>query len=555
MGHFYNVLFLTENISYIGSLKDHLGKPFRLIPGNSSESIRFTMEEFSIDAAIVDPVFVNTLSRDLLYDLAQSSPNAPVLLIENETRLIDGAFLESTMTKVPLASGELDYQLIEDLLRKELHIDDDYAVKTETVDELRQVIREMNFLQEVSRKISETKPLPELMQEIMESSKQVMRAEASSLLLLDKQDNKLYFHTVSDGDEKELIKQFSVDVGQGIAGWVALHKKSQLVKDCYADSRFSPEYDKKTHFVTKNMICVPLIRKGDLIGVMQVINKTGDDVFNLHDLAMFEMLAAQCAIAIENARLVDRQIENEALMREMRTARDIQQNLLPSKLPEFDDLEVTAHLNPAKEVGGDYYNIIRVNERQTLFCIADVCGKSISAALLVSTLASCITTYVKINPARFDLMEMVSGLNKVLITSTTAGKFVTGWFGLYDHETKEITSINAGHNRPCLFRSGSRNPEELIEGGIFLGQFDMPYEQEIQTLTTGDTLVFFTDGITEAMNQDYKEYGDERLIRTIQTNLERDTRTILDAIFSDVRYHTGNMQQSDDITCGILRIS
>lgn len=420
------------------------------------------------------------------------------------------------------------------------------------IHKLESINRNLHFLHQISQKISEKKPLSRLMTDIMENSKVLMNAEASSLLLYDPGDDKLHF-MVATGEKGNVIKQFSVEMGQGIAGWTAAHRKASLVDDCYQDSRFNPAFDRESSFTTRSMICVPLIRNEKLLGVMQVINKKGGGVFDADDLSLFEILASQCAIAIENHDLIQRQIETETLEHELEIARDIQMHLLPKSLPSYEDLEMASKLIPAKKVGGDYYNVFRVDEQRTLLFLADVSGKSISAALIVSIIDSCLHSYLKMAGKRFDLMELVGILNRVLLESTTSNKFATGWFGLYNHRTAELTSVNAGHNPPCLFRNNDTTVQTLEKGGVFLGAVDTGYESENLTLASNDILVYYTDGITEAWNENNDDYGEDRLIKTILQAKGHSAFDILRSIENDVQSHVGNAVQSDDMACIVLK--
>jgi len=418
---------------------------------------------------------------------------------------------------------------------------------------LQQIIDNLNYLHEISQKISETKPLPELLSEIMESSKQLMNAEASSLLLYDPQAEKLHFQ-VATGEKGELIKKYSVDLGVGCAGWVAKHQKSILIEDCYQDARFDSSYDKKSNFTTKSLICVPLIRKKQLLGVMQVINKKGDGIFDKWDLRIFETLASQCAIAIENHKLTQKQIEGEALERELEMARRVQQKFLPESLPEYEDIQVAARLIPAKQVGGDMYSIIKINENQSLFLVADVSGKGVPAALIVATIFSSLLSYLKLNKGTFDLMTLVTAMNLVLLESTESTKFATCWFGLYYHDSKKMLNINAGHNPPCIYRESLPEPIRIRTGGLFLGGMDLPYQVEEIQLMNDDVLVFFSDGVTEAMNEKHEVYGEDRLGDLIYDNIKKSATDILSEIEKDVAEHVGKAQQSDDITCAVVRV-
>ncbi|HMQ68421.1 MAG TPA: SpoIIE family protein phosphatase [Ignavibacteria bacterium] len=420
--------------------------------------------------------------------------------------------------------------------------------------EIQDIIQEMNYLHEISQRISEMKSLDQLLNEIIESCKEVLKAEASSLLIYDEELNELYFE-IATGEKGEQVIKKSFKMGEGIAGWVAEHREPLLIEDCYKDPRFNKEFDIKSNFRTKSMICVPMIRKEKLIGVIQVINKKGDQIFSERDLNIFSILASQCAISIENARLTEIQIQQKSMERELKTARAIQQNLLPSKLPDFKDLDVYFTLIPAKQVGGDYYNVYKISDDLTLFFICDVSGKSISAALIVSTICSCIMTYLnllKISEEKFDLKELVKSLNSVLIESTTEEKFATCWFGLFRHSDKKFTSINAGHNVTYLFRENEII--ELKEGGLFLGSIDMDFNSEEIQLQKNNQILCYTDGVPEATDKDFNFFGDDELIVSASKNLKEGPETIVNTILNDLRNFVNGAEQSDDITCGVIKV-
>lgn len=415
------------------------------------------------------------------------------------------------------------------------------------------LLQEINYFHEITRRISEKKPLDVLLREIMESCKELMNAEASSLMIYDEKEKILSFE-VATGDKGEAVKKITCKIGEGIAGWVAMERTPLLIEDCYNDPRFNRDFDKKSNFRTRSMICAPMIHKDKLIGVIQVINKKNDTVFSERDFNLFNLLSSQCAIAIENAKLIEIQVMQEALNRELKTAREIQQNLLPSSLPKFNDVNLSAVLIPAKAVGGDFYNVYKINEDQTLIIITDVSGKSISASLIVSTICSAIVTYFDIIKNEFSLIDFVKCLNRVLIESTTPEKFATAWFGLYNHRDKILHSINAGHNTIYVFRSDG-SVIELIKGGMFLGFSNMDYETEIITLQSKDILFFYTDGVPEAMNKNTEQYSDERLIKAIKGNSDLEPDIIIKKLIEDIKKFAGEAEQSDDITCGILKVS
>lgn len=414
------------------------------------------------------------------------------------------------------------------------------------------LIERLLFFNKVSQNILEKKPLPDLLNEIISSSKSLLNAEASSLLLYNNSDKHLYFHTVS-GEKRKALTHKKIKIGEGIAGWVAHHKKEINIDDCYSDPRFNKDFDIATGFKTRNMLCAPMIRKNELVGVIQVINKKDNRLFNQQDIDLFNLLASECALAIENARLAEVEIKTEQLNYELKIAHQIQQKLLPSKLPDFTDIDVSAELIPAKEVGGDYYNVIKINNDQTLFFVADVSGKSVSAALIVSTIYSFIQTYLIISKEKFDLKDFVQSLNRFLISSTTQDKFATAWFGLLIHSEKKFFSINAGHNPTYLFDSNTSKLIELTKGGLLLGSIDFPYDSEAIKLKSDDLIIFYTDGIPEAMNKSNIEYGEDRFKKLIVKYAELPPDKLLNKIISSVNKFRGSAEQSDDVTLGVIK--
>lgn len=549
----WNILYVGANFARLKRLIGGEESHFQLFSANSQQAAAQLLRENDIHLVFVDLDSWDSGNRMLL-DALESRPKEVACMVTGKTwdvpvlmEIVNRIGLERSVPK-PWKKVELEEAVNEVLTkfagdRADAHL----------VQELKNIIDEMKFLHQISQKISEKKPLPKLLKEIMESSKLLMNAEASSLLLYEPADKKLYFQ-VATGSKGKSVKKYSVDLGVGISGWVAKHKQPLLVPDCYEDPRFSPDYDKKTKFKTRSMICVPLIRKKQLLGVIQVINKKDGSAFEERDLTLFMTLASQCAIAIENHQLTEKQIETEALERELETAREIQENLLPATLPDFSDIQVAARLIPAKQVGGDFYTVLRVDENKSFFLVADVSGKGIPAALIVSTIDSCLNSYFELMTEKFDLMSLVHALNVVLIESTTTDKFATCWFGLYLHDSRKLISVNAGHNPPFLIRRSRERPEPLQAGGLFLGGFEGPYEMEELQLEPEDVLIVYTDGITEAFNTRGKQYGDERLMDLVLEKRHLSAEDLLKAIEDDVDTHVGEAQQSDDITCTVLKV-
>jgi sigma-B regulation protein RsbU (phosphoserine phosphatase) len=549
----FNILYIDPSEADLHSFESQLGQFYHVHTTRWPKEARKKLRHNTIQLVIAEQELGESTGVEFLKSLTGKYPDLIKVVLADSRHTPEIIWALNVYTIHKYIIKPWDMKELKEAIDDGLQIFVKKRKNKRILTHLQYLLDQMNLVHTVSLKISEKKPLGVLLSEIMEGSKTVMNAEASSLLLYDPRDRMLYFK-VATGEKGALVKKYSVKMGEGIAGWVAKHRKPLLIEDCYEDYRFSREFDEKTKFRTRSMVCVPLVRKRKLLGVMEVINKRDGGSFTEADLNIFGTLASQCAISIENAQLTEIQIESVALERELQTAREIQQRLLPASLPEFRDIEVVARLIPARKVGGDYYNVVKINDRLTLFFVADVSGKGVPAALIVSTIFSCLETYLNLYRDDFDLPTLVLSMNKALIGSTTPDKYATCWFGLHDHAENKLMSINAGHNPPYIFRRGAKEPLVLNTGGVFLGIMEVPFEIEEMSLQPHDVLVFFTDGVTEAWNKKEEDYGEHRLMAVVDRHREEHASEILSAIEEDVNQHVRGAPQSDDFTCAVVKI-
>lgn len=238
--------------------------------------------------------------------------------------------------------------------------------------------------------------------------------------------------------------------------------------------------------------------------------------------------------------LLKQQLEND-----IKVAGEIQSALLPSKFPVFGDLDCYGVNIPCKTIGGDYFDIWKIDENRLLVAIADVTGKGVPAGLLMANLQSMIKILIPLN---LTLSDMTSRINQVIYENTSPDKFITFFWGLLDRNESRLTYVNAGHNPPYIIRNGQLI--ELNEGGVILGVIPsvMPYQTGRVEFKQGDKLFIFTDGITEAMNEENKEFSDERLKEILIEWNSQSAKEWTDFILSEVRKFTGTASQSDDIT-------
>lgn len=299
-------------------------------------------------------------------------------------------------------------------------------------------------------------------------------------------------------------------------------------------------------------LIVPMMIKNEKKGLIFLGARITKQEYSKSDIEYISSIASFAIISIENSRLIKDAIEKQKLEKDLETARNIQQNLLPSKLPYSEHYQIAATNETAKLVGGDFYDVVKLSETKLLVAIADVSGKGIQASLLMANLQAFLKSIYKQN---YKLQEASNFLNDLVSENTTNGSFITFFWGILDLETNEFTYVNMGHNPPLLVRN--KTITKLKKGGMILGVMKtiIPYECETVKLNKNDTIILFTDGISEAMNINHEEYSDERLEKLCIQIADMDGINILDNILSDVKLHTEGAEQSDDITSIILKIN
>ena len=299
-------------------------------------------------------------------------------------------------------------------------------------------------------------------------------------------------------------------------------------------------------------LVVPMMIKKERKGLILLGPRITKQDYSKSDIEYISSIVSFAIISIENSRLFKETIEKQKLEKDLEIARSIQQNLLPSKLPKSDDYQIAAINKTAKLVGGDYYDFVKIDDNKLLIAIADVSGKGIQASLLMANLQAFLKSIYKQN---YKLEEASNFLNDLVSENTTNGSFITFFWGVLNLETHEFTYVNMGHNPPLLIRDGSIT--KLKKGGMILGVMKtmIPYEYETVKMEPNDTLILFTDGVTEAMNNEKEEYSDERLEKLCLDISNDEADLIIDKILEDVYKHTDGAEQSDDITGLVLKIN
>lgn len=267
--------------------------------------------------------------------------------------------------------------------------------------------------------------------------------------------------------------------------------------------------------------------------------------FDQTDEILLAAFARQVLAAIENEHLHKQAIDKERMHKEIEMAAAIQRRIIPQKLPEIDGYDLAGINIPSLEIGGDYYDVTKLKDGRYLIIIADVAGKGVASGLLVNTLNASLGAYVEND---FKLTEVADRLNKIIYKASTPDKYITGFIAILDPKTRTIEYLNAGHNP--IFYTSNGQLLKLDKGGLAFGMFDLglPYESAFIQIDPGEKILFYTDGITEAMNENSEEYSDERLELFFLSKNPNKAEIFIENLMSDLKIHIADTPQSDDIT-------
>jgi sigma-B regulation protein RsbU (phosphoserine phosphatase) len=319
------------------------------------------------------------------------------------------------------------------------------------------------------------------------------------------------------------------------------------------------EVEQSTLQALETQVLLPVSLDAKMLGIISLGSKRSELPYSRADLQLLGAVAAQTGLALENARLTEsirREIaQRERLDRELEIARDVQQRLFPQKLPFVKGLDFAGYCRPAQGVGGDYYDFIHLATGSLGIAVGDVSGKGIAAALMMASLQASLRGQT-IKPCD-TLSEMIHHINGLVYEASAANRYATFFYAQYDPVTRKLRYVNAGHNPPMLRRKKGDDYEflRLEEGGTVIGVFpDFPYKETEIELQSGDVLVAFTDGISEAMNHAEEEFDEERLMEAIRNCPAGSAATISSYILERVDAFTAGADQHDDMTIVIVRL-
>jgi serine phosphatase RsbU (regulator of sigma subunit)/pSer/pThr/pTyr-binding forkhead associated (FHA) protein len=342
-------------------------------------------------------------------------------------------------------------------------------------------------------------------------------------------------------DSEDMIRISRTIVNQVLEG-----KHAILSADAGADARFEMSQS-IADFRIRSMMCAPLVNSdGEALGVIQIDTIDQRARFQQEDLDVLAGVANQAAFVLENAQLHEQALTQQKLLADLDAARKVQHGLLPSRPPKLEGYHFFDFYEPANQVGGDFYDYIRLPDGRLAIVLADVSGKGMAAALVMARISSEVRFCLASEPS---VSQAVNRINAAFCAAGFDDKFVTFVLTVLDPAREEVTLVNAGHMSPLLRRgTGQVEPMGLEEdSGLPLGiDADFQYRSSTIPFARGDFLTLFTDGISEAMNPDNKLYGLDRL-RTAVGRQVNDVTALGRFILDDVKTFVSGRSQSDDM--------
>jgi sigma-B regulation protein RsbU (phosphoserine phosphatase) len=450
------------------------------------------------------------------------------------------------MIGVVEAINKIDGEFTEDDLDILTGLNNQIAVAIDNAHLYRDVKREAlekDLLYQVGKKLSGKLDVDEVMREILDTLKQVVEYDAGGVFLVDPAEGNIKsLYTV--GYDPVRDAQMQVKIGQGLIGHVASNGEPVIVHDVEKDSRYVDANPS-----TRSEIVVPIKLDSRLIGVLNLeSNQVG--AYNNRSVALMQAFASQAAISLERARLHETEVSGKRLEEQLNIAREIQRSFLPYHDPKIPGYDIAGKNISSGQVGGDYYDFIRIVDSHLGVAVGDVSGKGIPAALIMASFRASLIAEIRNN---YSIRTICQKVNSLMYESLEPGNYVTAVYGVLDSRNHIFTFSNCGHNLPILLRA-TGEVEHLREGGPILGVSpDAVYEERALVVNPGDLMVLYTDGVTEVFNEQGEEFGLDRLVKVIQENKKNSSEQIEAAIYDAVKAFASESHLWDDLTMVVIK--
>ncbi len=413
--------------------------------------------------------------------------------------------------------------------------------------QLRKRIDELSTLYTLSTVLSQQRDLQKVLDTAAREAAETFRVKAVGIRLLDDSLRELRTQTVWNLSEA-YIEKGPILLEMSTVFQQALSEGISYVADMRSDERVIYPDDAQREGIVSHL-CGGMVYKGQPIGVIQLFAGEAR-VFSKWETDLLRAMAQLLAAAINNTRLEGKRLEQERVAGQLKMAADVQKRMLPQSLPTIPGFEVAARYVPSFELGGDFYDFIEFTNSNSLgVAIADVSGKGVAASLLMASVRSSLRAYAQ---DLYDLDMVISRVNQSLCRDTQANEFATLFYGVLEPRSKRLTYSNAGHEPPLLLRKGKII--RLEAGGMVVGvDPTQKFDKGILDFEKGDIVLFFTDGLMDAMNFERQRFGRERIIKALLECSRKNATDALNHVLWEMRRFAGLNPRTDDNTMIVLK--
>ena len=529
------ILFHGPWVLYVNKENHYLRR--RAVPEHLNNLMPMEMEiETKVEKKWLRPsTSLNLLFQPAISSVFRKENLETVLCIPGKNRIV--ALVFSNSKNLEFIIKKSTSALAERVLSKSGQILENTLLYRDVVQKNLQI----NKLFEVSQQILSSLNTEKILNFLLEELSEVVSFDAGVIFLFDPDSSNL-IRKVSKGYSQDV--DLTLKVGQGACGWVAQNKQISLLEDVHKSADYYPARKE-----TLSQIALPLLFQKELIGVLCLESNTLG-YFTSRSLELLNIFAMQASIALNNAKQFEVFQVKQSLEHELLKASKVQKVLLPDHPPYYKNLNISFSHIASKMVSGDLFDLVPMDEQTLGLIIGDVSGKGAHAAIMMSLLLAGFRAFKK---SAFTVCEIVARLNNLLEESVSEGHYATLIYTILSIRENKITYTNAGHNPPIVIRSDG-SVQRLIGGGIVLGYLaNEVYVQTTIPFNQGDTLFCYTDGLTEASDEEGVEFGEERLLQILQKNGNLNSYQLKNLILDEVGRFTNTKEFSDDLTIVIVK--
>jgi sigma-B regulation protein RsbU (phosphoserine phosphatase) len=444
---------------------------------------------------------------------------------------------------------------------------------SEQMQELKFISNDLESLFEYMRAlctaIGEKKEQDEVLSHVIESTVKTTSAEAGAILKVDEYEDILKVKAVSGyfpplyAVPEILIKQrissleayfksTPIRLGETLLGEVAKSGKPRFIKQSIDEPLLLYNINNNTLYVN-SVIIIPLVIQKRVLGILAVLHREKGKVFSDNDFEHLKTFGEYAALTIDFLDTYLEVIEKREIEKELEIAKDIQQKLLPKKVPRMNDVELQAYSIPAKGVSGDYYDILPLKGNKIGIVICDVAGKGYPAAMVMVMIRSILHL---IASSDREIATILTWVNRGISGQIDIDHYATMSMFSFDHASKELIYSNAAHHPLLIYRRKTNQLEMLDTEGLPIGiEKTTRYGQKRARLMKGDIITVYTDGIIEAMNTKGEQYSSERFQKLLLNNVDKTAKELVDLIKADLRVFVGNADQHDDQTLILMKVN